>query len=966
MKKQFYIILSLLIISFTACSDDEQATGGEGSQKEKVAMEFTVEAADMYCNLQGDGFVYWEEKEAISIFSSELPSSNEKFQISADDISGRQAQVNGTAVAAQHLYALYPYDAKAKLEGGNIVTSFPAEQMVVTDSYEKKLDLSVGKAAPDGTLALINACGLVEFTMPDKLYGQVFQKVRFSGGVNEPLAGTIKIAVANAPSVTVVPLHSKRTIELNGEFEPGKTYSFVVPSLKLEKGFILTFHNTDGYSFQYNQSTATEIHPGATLSLGKINPESFVRDYQIVDGIYHLYTLNGLREWTEVINGGETATGAVLEDDIDMTGVTDWSPIGSATCSLVSNKLTVSGQPFTGVFDGNNHSILNFKTTYDGAIAGGTFGLFGILEGATVKNLTIGSKGDASSFTVKTSGQEAIIQETGVLAGVCSASTISNCVSYVPIHYDGTSKGRVTVGLVGLVFGRDSKAIIENVENHGNITIETNGNTTSGSATAIHVGGICGYSTSDPAYKQINEITYCENYGNVTSNSGRTAGILAAAISYTRLNSCFNHGNQINSSGTTGRIGGICCVTGNGADCSLIDCINNGDVISTNGAYCGGLICAPLANIPFSGCANYGKVITDAIYRGLFVAYNGKFLSGVNSVAGGEVGIYNGNSYIADSYTESNQIKYLGNGILASNMVNTTYQIGASGGGSGTGPEPELRILFIGNSFTQDAVHLLPNLIEEGAGIKTVKLAMMYYGGSIIEQHNQGYVTNTTNFTYYAKPTGVGAWISYKGYSVQDIVKSDDWDIISIQEHTGRTFSWVWSDAEKSSINELVNKIKADQPRKTPKIVYIMSQAYHNMDKSGDTRNTFGTTSEHYASIVAQGKKVVNETSVEMIIPTGTVLQNLRSSSLNNTNGLTRDGYHMDYGLSRYAAASAVFEMLITPKYGVNMDANTFRYTQSSTDPTAYSTPVTDANKPIAIKAARAAIQKPFEVTSIQ
>ena len=54
---------------------------------------------------------------------------------------------------------------------------------------------------------------------------------------------------------------------------------------------------------------------------------------------------------------------------------------------------------------------------------------------------------------------------------------------------------------------------------------------------------------------------------------------------------------------------------------------------------------------------------------------------------------------------------------------------------------------------------------------------------------------------------------------------------------------------------------------------------------------------------------MLDQTDVEQIIPTGTVLQNLRTSPLNNEMDLTRDGYHMDYGLSRYAAACAVFEL---------------------------------------------------------
>ena len=129
---------------------------------------------------------------------------------------------------------------------------------------------------------------------------------------------------------------------------------------------------------------------------------------------------------------------------------------------------------------------------------------------------------------------------------------------------------------------------------------------------------------------------------------------------------------------------------------------------------------------------------------------------------------------------------------------------------------------------------------------------------------------------------------------------------------------------------------------------------------------TFTTQAEMFDVIVAQAKKVLAETSVDEIIPTGTVLQNLRTSSLDNAMNLTRDGYHMDYGISRYAAACAVFEMLVSPAFdGKKLDDNSFRYTVSDTSETGYSTPVTDINRLTALQAARYAIANPFEITDM-
>ena len=69
----------------------------------------------------------------------------------------------------------------------------------------------------------------------------------------------------------------------------------------------------------------------------------------------------------------------------------------------------------------------------------------------------------------------------------------------------------------------------------------------------------------------------------------------------------------------------------------------------------------------------------------------------------------------------------------------------------------------------------------------------------------------------------------------------------------------------------------------------------------------------------------------------------------------------MNNGISRYGAACTVFESIITPMTGKNLDGNTYRYAGNDE----VTIPVTDGNAPIALEAARAAIKKPFEITKI-
>ena len=189
-----------------------------------------------------------------------------------------------------------------------------------------------------------------------------------------------------------------------------------------------------------------------------------------------------------------------------------------------------------------------------------------------------------------------------------------------------------------------------------------------------------------------------------------------------------------------------------------------------------------------------------------------------------------------------------------------------------------------------------------------------------------------------------------------------------MQEHTGNAAAWTWNSTAQSNLQGLVNNVKAAQGSNVPKFFYILSQAYFNMSKIGSGSQPYMTWSDQagmWDVIAAFGKNVMANVSFDGIISTGVMLQNLRTSDLDNDMNLTRDGYHMDNGISRYGASCTVFESIITPKFNVTMDGNTYRFATSDTGTSSYTTPVTDANAPVALQAARYAIQSPYVVTDM-
>ena len=701
-------------------------------------------------------------------------------------------------------------------------------------------------------------------------------------------------------------------------------------------------------------------------------PEPIVEPEPDAPGIYNVQdflafasavnTRASTKEW-------ENEEGWVnLLADLDFAGVTDFEPVGHATAPWENYFPAVtSGNPFTGKFDGNTHHIKNLNLICNETVAGRHFGIFGYVgPGGIVQNFIID---DNCSLTINP--EVTVSLSTGIIAGVVYDGTVRDVTSYARMIYKGKATGLFHMALIGGLYAKENGCIIDSVHNWGKIDAEDSTNLNAG-ATGIHVAGVVGFANAPTGNAKRNVISDCSYHGDMTSQAGRTAGILAAANACTDIINCENRGNQMNTMPKSdgGRLGNICCFTNNGS--SISGCKNYGNLVSTTSGRVGGIVSLPNAG-SYSNNENYGEIISDSAYRGVFFGYVTQAAAWEGGTASGKVGTYNKGTYKYDLYPETDVVKYLGKDGSSGKATykNVTYDIAT--GDTPVNPDPDLnvsaafRIFFIGNSFTKDAVEHLPGILA-AAGIKDVQMVHMYYGGRTIPEYNDGWSTSTDYHCYVCNPGKTG-WTDISGKSLATVAATGKWDIVTIQEHTGRQLAWGWTTTEKNAVQGLVDKVKAAQAKNggSPKLYYILSQAYFNLSKAQNVSKPFSTTDGMWTIIAAQGKTAVETCGFDGVISTGAMLQNLRTSSLNNSNGLTRDGYHMDYGISRYGASCTVFETVIGPFNGnVKLDNNSYRYSKSSTTDGSWSTPVTDTSAPIALQAARYAIAKPYEVTSMK
>lgn len=677
---------------------------------------------------------------------------------------------------------------------------------------------------------------------------------------------------------------------------------------------------------------------------------------------YEITTADELVALATAVNEGKSIVKtALLKNDIDMSSVTTWTPIGNAVCPAGAADAAITGNAWTGTFDGNGHKITNLKMVSAGTEAGRNYGLFGVLApGALVQNFII----DAScSLEVTATASLA----TGIVAGYVYDATVRDVTNHASMTFKGKA-GAVfmSMAMIGQIYCNEKGVIIDSCHNYGEIKAENEDNLEAG-AKAYHIAGIAGFAHALSGSSAMTTISDCSNGGNMTSAAARTSGIVAAMNRNVQLVNCENTGNQLNTMPKTdgSRLGNITCNITDG--CKMTGCVNRGNLISTTAGRCGGITSLSNAAV-FENCANYGEILTDGQYRGLFWGYNTKNATWKNCIASGKVGTYNNGTPVYDEYTEAQKAIYLGiqKAGTSSTLTDIDYQIGVKEPEPQPIVEADLSILFIGNSFTKDAVEHLPGILK-AAGLEKVHMIHMYYGGRLVSQYYSGW-NSSSDYKLYECLPGSSTWTTESNANLAEVAARKKWDIVTIQEHTGNAAAWTWNDTAKGNIQGLVDKVKEAQGSNVPKFYYILSQAYFNMGKIGSGSQPSITWTDQagmWETIASFGKNVMQNVSFDGVISTGAMLQNMRTSILDNDLNLTRDGYHMDNGIARYGASCTVFESIITPKFNVKMDGNAYRYDVSNTTEGSYSTPVTDANAPIALIAARHAIANPYVVTDM-
>lgn len=282
--------------------------------------------------------------------------------------------------------------------------------------------------------------------------------------------------------------------------------------------------------------------------------------------------------------------------------------------------------------------------------------------------------------------------------------------------------------------------------------------------------------------------------------------------------------------------------------------------------------------------------------------------------------------------------------------VNTTESESVPKQEQGTPSESEdekshLKILAIGNSFSRDGMEYLWDICK-ASGYEKVTLGNLYIGGCTLNKHWTNISQAKEAYTYYKNTRGI--WNQMDQVSVRYAMEDEAWDIITVQQESG-------SSGQPDTYGDLDNILKWIEKNKTnseAKIYWHMTWAYaqDSTHKSFPKYNSNQQTMYRAITDTVQAK-ILTDNRIDGVIPSGTAIQNLRSSYVGDT--VTRDGYHLHKGIGRYTAAMTWFAAIT----GKSIDSISWM-------PSSYSS--LSEQLDVIKESVDHAIQKPYEVTASQ
>ncbi|MCI8602364.1 MAG: DUF4886 domain-containing protein [Oscillospiraceae bacterium] len=220
-----------------------------------------------------------------------------------------------------------------------------------------------------------------------------------------------------------------------------------------------------------------------------------------------------------------------------------------------------------------------------------------------------------------------------------------------------------------------------------------------------------------------------------------------------------------------------------------------------------------------------------------------------------------------------------------------------------------LKILAIGNSFSQDATRYLEAAGE--AGGRPVLARNLYIPGCSLERHAENLRHRAYEYEYQKDGEHLFSTIlpdRKKGVSIRMALAMEEWDIVTVQQvsHLAGVYEsyFPW-------LSEILSVVRAERPRAA--IWFHGTWAYEPDCRREQFAQYRYDAAEMTKAVLLTTERVAGQFGLP-VIPVGALVAALREKpAFDPAQGgvsLCRDGFHLSFDYGRYAAALVWYRAL--------------------------------------------------------
>ena len=206
-----------------------------------------------------------------------------------------------------------------------------------------------------------------------------------------------------------------------------------------------------------------------------------------------------------------------------------------------------------------------------------------------------------------------------------------------------------------------------------------------------------------------------------------------------------------------------------------------------------------------------------------------------------------------------------------------------------------IKILAIGNSFSEDAMTYLWHVLRAG-GVEEVTLGNLVIGGCPVSLHADHIASGAAAY-YYCKNTD-GRWVWEAEQTFDRGLLDEEWDIITLQQ-ASHDSGLPETYARQGEVIAYVNRHKRNP---VARLYWQMTWAYQS-DSNHWAFPRYGCdqAAMYNAILGAVKSEILTNPAYAGVIPSGVAVQNLRATPVGDT--VTRDGFHMSESHGRYTVS---------------------------------------------------------------